>query len=74
MLFNLFLGLKSPALICNLGIFKYALREENAILFDHKTRRWAKTTKKAKEGVEFANAVNSKPMVKEYMNAGLGKY
>jgi len=37
----------------NLGIFKYALREENAILFDHKTRRWAKTTKKAKEGVEL---------------------
>ena len=58
----------------NLGIFKYALREENAILIDHKTRRWAKTTKKSKEGVEFANAVNSKPMVKEYMNAVLGKY
>jgi hypothetical protein len=37
----------------NLAIFKYALREENAILFDHKTRRWARTTKKAKEGVEL---------------------
>jgi hypothetical protein len=33
----------------NLGIFKYALREENAILLTTRQDGGAKTTKKAKE-------------------------
>ena len=40
--------------------FKYTLREENAILFDQMLKECQKEDDKEGEGVQFANAVNSK--------------
>ena len=46
----------------NLGIFKYALREENAILFDQMLKKCLEEDKGrgGEGGVQFAKAVNSK--------------
>ena len=40
--------------------FKYALREENAILFDQMLKKCLEEDDKEGEGVQFAKAVNSK--------------